>query len=171
MINKKAQIEKALTFPVFILIIITMTAFLILASIISLGSPIKSEQADSSSNSKSENLFTEIKIPLEDKELNILAYDLIQIQTNNLIEPTKVQNALANSLNEKNNCYLYYSSADVNEKVITELGKIRNSDGTLTSISDIKKIQYDKTKLIETSRYSDPITISHYLYLGGCELA
>ena len=103
--NKKALIGNALTFVVFIEIVIIMLLFI---SLVAFTATFKKPPAITAAETMSNReLFTEtITVQLNDEYQEILVLDAVQLTLDKKIHPETLLEGLKAALDENNNCYI-----------------------------------------------------------------
>jgi hypothetical protein len=173
MIPKKAQIEKAVTFPVLILLIIILGAFLILASTIAIKSPIKTTKANEINFNPSDNSYfktVNVKLP-DDTEKRIQIYDALTLSIQRKVKSIDFQG----ELDETNNCYLLVDKESISVPIsFKQVGNQRDENfygykynplGNPTKI--LSYIKYED-KLDEALFKTNDQIKKLYFYLGPC---
>lgn len=167
MINKKAQVEKALTFPVFLIVLVIMAGFIILASAISLKAPNIAEAAATAPAVS--NLFLQsIKVELNGAEKSMLVYDALNLKVQGKIKDEQLVSGFKSLLNEKNNCYLLVDvlfAEGVSGAATTEWGFKLLSNGEFYPINDYKKYE-GKLSFVNVKNFG--IERSYKYYYGRC---
>jgi len=107
--NKKALAGKALTFIVFIVVIIIMSVFIALSTSISILKTPPTSEAQLTTQNENALLLETISLKIEDKETDILVYDAVYLLFTGEITEENLETALIKLKKETDKCYVLAS--------------------------------------------------------------